>query len=37
MNGRSPKDAGIVRHCDLSELALGEKTKAALSEIANTH
>lgn len=30
MNGRSPKDAGIVRQCEVSELPLGDKAKAAL-------
>lgn len=31
MNGRSGKDAGIVRQCGVSELPLGPKAKQALS------
>lgn len=31
MNGRSGKDAGIERHCALTDLPLGDKAKAALA------
>lgn len=35
MNGRNPKDAGIVRMFELTELPLGEKAKAAFAKSAD--